>query len=91
MTEAATHAPAPIIPVGDTISIARLHGQACLDCGAVTRHLAPTGHVLFHGRLWPVVACATHIARHQPPLGQAMSPPAQGLDQETRLLTHDRP
>lgn len=90
MPEVAPPGPAPI-PVQDTISIARLHGLACIDCGAVTRQLSPAGHVLHRQRLWPIVACGIHIARYKPPLGQATSPPTQGLDQETRLLTHDRP
>ncbi|WP_327586567.1 hypothetical protein OHA25_05805 [Nonomuraea sp. NBC_00507] len=73
----------------DTISIVRLHGQACIDCGAVNKRLQPAGDVSHRGRLWRVVACDNHISRYKPPLGQATSPPAQGLDQEERLLTHD--
>ncbi|MGI5288360.1 hypothetical protein ACQEVF_34170 [Nonomuraea polychroma] len=77
------------IPVHDGISIARLHGLACIDCGAVTKHLHPVGDVLHRGRLWPAVACDTHKLRYMPPPGQATSPLAQGLDQEARFLTHE--
>ncbi|MGP4092908.1 hypothetical protein [Nonomuraea sp. KM90] len=88
MTESA--APAAPIEVRDSVSIARLHGLACIDCGAVTKCLQSAGFVMHRGRLWPVVACETHVARHKPPLGHATSPRAQGLDQEARLLTHEQ-
>lgn len=58
-------APAPLlhdlIPLGDSVSIARLHGQACLDCGTVAGRLHPAGVALHRGRRWPVVACDAHI------------------------------
>ncbi|MGW0807423.1 hypothetical protein [Nonomuraea sp. NPDC002799] len=37
MTESAISTP---VLVSDAISIARLHGMACIDCGAVSRHPA---------------------------------------------------
>lgn len=52
----------------DTISIARLHGEACIACGTTRAPLAPAGHVYTRdqqgGRLgWSVVACAEHQVR----------------------------
>lgn len=48
------------LPV-DTVSIARLHGQACIKCGSTTPPLRPAGHVNTRGSdgliAWPVVAC----------------------------------
>ncbi|MFF0428527.1 hypothetical protein ACFYUJ_29555 [Streptomyces sp. NPDC004520] len=41
------------------VSIARLHGQACWHCGAVTRSLVPAGTIV-HGDSvteWPIVSC----------------------------------
>lgn len=57
-------APPPAPPAPDTVSAARLHGEACWHCGAV--HTAftvigkvstpvPGGH-----RVWPVVGCPAH-------------------------------
>jgi hypothetical protein len=54
----ATPAPAP--PTGAHLSIARLHGEACIACGAVNVPLAPDGTVTTEGRTWAVVACAAH-------------------------------
>ncbi|WP_406337393.1 hypothetical protein [Streptomyces sp. NBC_00649] len=44
----------------DKVSIARLHGFACWDCGAVTRRLEPceTVSVAGTGRVWTVFRCA---------------------------------
>lgn len=56
----------PAIRLPDDISIARLHGLACVDCGAVARRLRPAGIGTHQGREWPVVACPQHIARHRP-------------------------
>lgn len=49
---------APILVRG-RVSIARLHGEACWYCGAVTRKLTPAGAVVLPGqtRPWPVVSC----------------------------------
>lgn len=56
----------PACPVsGDTLSIARLHGEACVVCG-VTEGLVDAGHVYTEGteegsRLgWAVRACPPH-------------------------------
>lgn len=50
--------------VGDDVSIARLHGEACITCGAVNTRLFPAGAVstVVEGGLqvWQVVACAKH-------------------------------
>jgi hypothetical protein len=66
MSEAA---PAAGAPVGEQISIARLHGEACYDCGAVHGLLVPAGTVTtpVEGgeREWPIVACPEHVARVQ--------------------------
>ncbi|MGW1978601.1 hypothetical protein [Streptomyces sp. NPDC001889] len=42
-----------------TVSIARLHGEACWHCGTVAGQLAPAGTVVLPGRRtpWPVVSC----------------------------------
>lgn len=46
------------------ISIARLHGEACIRCGAVHRKLYPAGEVTVaingRHRVWPVAACEEH-------------------------------
>lgn len=41
------------------VSIARLHGFACWDCGAVTRRLEPCETVSFTGasQAWEVFRC----------------------------------
>ena len=50
--------------VGADVSIARLHGEACIDCGAVNTKLYPAGEVstvVEGGRqVWQVVACVDH-------------------------------
>lgn len=66
MSEAASQELAPTL-VKDTISIARLHGLACIDCGAVCRCLTPAGQVVHRGRVWSIVACPLHITRHDRP------------------------
>ena len=52
------------LPV-DATSIARLHGEACIECGATSGPLLPAGHVYTRsraGRLgWSVVACPEHL------------------------------
>lgn len=50
------------LPV-DTVSIARLHGEACIRCGATALPLMPNGYIRTRGSeggvlSWPVVACA---------------------------------
>lgn len=51
------------LPV-DTLSIARLHGHACIVCGTTTPPLRAAGHVNTRGSdgliAWPVVACKEH-------------------------------
>lgn len=64
--------PPPTAP-DDSISIARLHGEACFFCGAVNTPLHPAGNVTTPvdggTRIWPIVACpqdtdrAAHHAR----------------------------
>lgn len=51
------------LPV-DSISIARLHGEACIVCGTASPPLISAGHVYTRScgaRLgWTVVACPEH-------------------------------
>jgi len=49
----------------DEVSIARLHGFACWDCGAVTRQLEPceTVSVAETDRMWTVFRCAECLKR----------------------------
>ncbi|MFJ8153994.1 hypothetical protein [Streptomyces sp. NPDC094468] len=58
--------------VGTHVSIVRLHGEACFDCGAVNKPLREAGHVVVLGRkrIWRVRTCgcrprpdATHTLR----------------------------
>ncbi|EST24407.1 hypothetical protein [Streptomyces roseochromogenus] len=41
------------------VSIVRLHGEACFDCGAVNKTLREAGHVVVRGstRVWQIVTC----------------------------------
>lgn len=41
------------------VSIVRLHGEACFDCGAVAKALREAGNVVVRGstRVWPIVTC----------------------------------
>lgn len=50
---------APPVQVHGLVSIARLHGRACWDCGAVAKDLTPAGTVQIAGseHVWPVVSC----------------------------------
>lgn len=50
---------APPVRVDGPVSIARLHGRACWDCGAVAKDLAPAGTVQVAGsdRVWAVASC----------------------------------
>jgi len=48
-------------PALDAASIARLHGEACWDCGAVATTLHPAGEVrLESGKVWKIRKCITH-------------------------------
>ena len=49
---------APIVIEG-RVSIVRLHGEACFDCGAVSKTLRAAGHVAVRGsaRVWQIVTC----------------------------------
>ena len=41
------------------VSIVRLHGEACYDCGAVAKNLRTAGAVVLRGstRVWQIVTC----------------------------------
>lgn len=41
------------------VSIVRLHGEACFDCGAVHKTLHSAGHVVLSGgtRVWEIFTC----------------------------------
>lgn len=47
------------VRISGPVSIARLHGRACFDCGAVAKDLTPAGSVRLPGskRAWPIVTC----------------------------------
>lgn len=53
------------LPV-DAVSIVRLHGEACIDCGSTVGPLTPAGHIGTRtgngdGTIsWPVVTCPAH-------------------------------
>jgi len=49
----------PPVRVDGPVSIARLHGRACWDCGAVAKDLTPAGTATLAGsdREWPIVTC----------------------------------
>lgn len=51
----------PLTPalVDNRVSIARLHGEACFDCGVVNRVLRAAGHAVVRGttRVWPISTC----------------------------------
>lgn len=54
---------APPVSIEGPVSIARLHGRACWDCGAVAKDLTPAGSVKLLGsdREWPIVTCGCRI------------------------------
>lgn len=54
---------APPVRVDGPVSIARLHGRACWDCGAVAKDLKPAGSVQVVGsdRVWGVVSCGCRV------------------------------
>ncbi len=45
-----------------TVSIARLHGEACGRCGAVDQPLHPAAEVTVYDWQWQVVVCDDHQA-----------------------------
>lgn len=49
----------PPVRISGPVSIARLHGRACFDCGAVAKDLSPAGSVRLPGseQTWPIVTC----------------------------------
>ena len=49
---------APTVILG-CVSIVRLHGEACIDCGTVNKPLRAAGHVKVSGgsRVWQAVTC----------------------------------
>lgn len=49
----------PPAVIDGRVSIARLHGEACFDCGAVGKALRASGHVVVRStpRVWPIVTC----------------------------------
>lgn len=57
----------PPVPIdgADQPSFARLHGQACWHCGAVTKSLQPAGEVTLDddSKVWAVVTCGAHPGR----------------------------
>ncbi|WNI16600.1 hypothetical protein [Actinacidiphila sp. ITFR-21] len=65
-------APPGTVFAGGDVSAARLHGEACWFCGAVTRGLATAGSVYTRAagevRIWPVVACKTDQGRALGPM-----------------------
>lgn len=52
------------VPPVDAISIARLHGEACIRCGSTQLPLLPAGQIAGtadgDSAGWPVVACPDH-------------------------------
>ncbi|MFK0124866.1 hypothetical protein ACIQSP_16315 [Streptomyces nigra] len=48
--------------VDRSVSIARLHGRACWQCGAVAKDLKPAGTVKVgdDDREWTIVTCGDH-------------------------------
>lgn len=63
---------------GTQVSLARLHGEACIICGAVNGRLVPAGtrHTRGADRAltsWEVVTCVAHITT-PPPTGRVRSP-----------------
>jgi hypothetical protein len=49
---------APVV-IDSSVSIVRLHGEACFDCGAVTKPLRAAGQVMVRGcsRVWNIRTC----------------------------------
>ncbi|GAA2268130.1 hypothetical protein GCM10010415_37050 [Streptomyces atrovirens] len=51
--------------VDGRVSIVRLHGEACFDCGAVSRTLRVAGHVVVRGssHVWEIFTCGCRSQR----------------------------
>lgn len=51
----------PLAPtvIDGCVSIVRLHGETCFDCGAVSKTLRAAGHVAVRGSacVWQTVTC----------------------------------
>ncbi|MEU6259216.1 hypothetical protein [Streptomyces sp. NPDC047043] len=54
--------PAPTVVEG-RVSIVRLHGEACFDCGTVGKTLRAAGHVVVRGNpvMWQIVTCGCRL------------------------------
>ncbi|WP_327162128.1 hypothetical protein [Streptomyces zaomyceticus] len=65
----------PMLVAGQ-VSIARLHGEACFDCGAVSTTLTPAGTILTTGSdlVWPIVSCGCRSAAPAPRQRPAQAP-----------------
>lgn len=60
-------------------SIARLHGEACWDCGAVATMLHPAGTVTTEaGKEWEIRKCGSH-RRPLPPLSDLSEQQVRGV------------
>ncbi len=57
----------PPTAIDRPVSIARLHGEACFHCGAVSKTLHAAGHITLAGgtRVWPVVTCGCQAGASQ--------------------------
>lgn len=72
----------PLTPmaVDSHVSIVRLHGEACFDCGAVNTPLRSAGQVVVLGcrRVWRIrtCGCQPRTTQTRPPSGTAMPNPA---------------
>jgi hypothetical protein len=51
-----------VVVVDGPVSIARLHGEACVECGDSPKTLYAGGYLRVAGeeRVWPVMACSAH-------------------------------
>jgi hypothetical protein len=62
------------------VSIVRLHGEACFDCGAVNKPLRVAGEVVVRGatRVWQIRSCGCRrgAPRKTQPAGGATQNPA---------------
>jgi hypothetical protein len=64
-------------PAVDQVSIARLHGEACWDCGAVTTTLYPAGAVTTEaGKEWEIRKCGSHLKL--PPMSELSEQQVRG-------------
>lgn len=65
-------------PALDQVSIARLHGEACWDCGAVTVALHPAGVVTTEaGKEWEIRKCVSHL-QPLPPMSELSEQQVRG-------------